>query len=51
MAITPKKGASPGKMPDTKEQSKGYFFVILSAAKNLSFNVAEILHSAALRSE
>ena len=27
------------------------FFVILSAAKNLSFKAAEILHSAALRSE
>ena len=26
-------------------------FVILSAAKNLSFKAAEILHSAALRSE
>jgi hypothetical protein len=31
--------------------SKDYFFVILSAAKNLSFKAAEILHSATLRSE
>jgi hypothetical protein len=30
---------------------KKLFFVILSAAKNLSFQAAEILHSAALRSE
>ncbi len=30
---------------DTKERSKDYFFVILSAAKNLSFKAAEILHS------
>jgi len=30
---------------------KRLFFVILSAAKNLSFKAAEILHSAALRSE
>jgi hypothetical protein len=35
----------------TNEQSKDYFFVILSAYKNLSFKAAEILHSAALRSE
>jgi hypothetical protein len=35
----------------TKEQSKDYFFVILSVAKNLSFNAAEIPHSAALSSE
>jgi hypothetical protein len=34
-----------------KEHSKDYFFVILSAAKNLSFTDTEILHSAALRSE
>jgi hypothetical protein len=32
-------------------QSKDYFFVILSAAKNLAFYAAEILYSAALRSE
>jgi hypothetical protein len=37
--------------PYTNEQSKDYFFVILSAAKNLSFKAAEILHSAALCSE
>jgi hypothetical protein len=30
---------------------KRLFFVILSAAKNLSFKAAEIFHSAALRSE
>jgi hypothetical protein len=30
---------------------KRLFFVILSVAKNLSFKSAEILHSAALRSE
>jgi len=35
----------------SKEQSKDYFFVILSAAKNLSLKAGEILHSAALRSE
>jgi hypothetical protein len=33
------------------EQSQDYIFVILSAAKNLSFQAAEMLHSAALRSE
>jgi hypothetical protein len=33
------------------EQSKDYFFVILSVAKNLSFKAAEILHEAQLRSE
>jgi hypothetical protein len=36
---------------DTNEGSKDYFFVILNVAKNLSFKAAEILHSAALRSE
>jgi hypothetical protein len=36
---------------DTNKQSKDYFFVILSAAKNLLFKSPEILHSAALRSE
>ena len=35
----------------TNEQSKDYFFVILSGVKNLSFKAVEILHSAALRSE
>jgi hypothetical protein len=35
----------------TNAQSKDYFFVILSAAKNLFFTAAEILHSATLRSE
>ena len=34
-----------------KRAIKRLFFVILSAAKNLSFKAAEILHSAALRSE
>jgi hypothetical protein len=35
----------------TNEQSKDYFFVILSVAKNLSFKAAEIRNEAALRSE
>gem|GEM_PF-1964049 len=45
---------------ESSDQAQGYLipmsnqkaiFVILSAAKNLSFKAAEILHSAALRSE
>jgi hypothetical protein len=36
---------------NTKEHSKDYIFVILSAAKNLSFEGAEIRNEAALRSE
>jgi len=36
---------------NTNKQSKDYSFVILSGAKNLFFSAAEILHSAALRSE
>jgi hypothetical protein len=36
---------------DVIVQSNGLLFVILSAAKNLSLHGAEILHSAALRSE
>ena len=33
------------------ERSKNYFFVMLSAAKKLSFQAVEIFHSAALRLE
>jgi hypothetical protein len=36
---------------DTQELSRDYIFVILGAAKNLSFNAAEIRNEAALRSE
>jgi len=36
---------------NTNAPSNGFCFVILSAAKNLSFKAAEILRSAALRSE
>ena len=49
--LVPGAGPGPGTGLSTNEQSKDYFFVILSAAKNLSFKAAEILHSAALRSE
>ena len=42
---------APARYSHTNEQSKDYFIVILSAAKNLSLKAAEILHSAALRSE
>jgi hypothetical protein len=35
----------------TNEQSNDYFFVILSAAKNLFFTAAEIRNEATLRSE
>jgi hypothetical protein len=43
--------ASGARMFYTNEQSKDYFFVILSAAKNLSFKGAEIRNEAALHSE
>ena len=45
---------SPLKLAPRKlsnKQSNDYFFVILSAAKNLSFKAAEIRNEAALRSE
>jgi hypothetical protein len=43
--------ARPTELFSYKRAIKRLFFVILSAAKNLSFKAAEILHSAALRSE
>jgi len=43
--------ARPTGLFSYKRTIKRLFFVILSAAKNLSFKAAEILHSAALRSE
>jgi hypothetical protein len=43
--------AYPTQLFSYKRAIKRLFFVILSAAKNLSFCGAEILHSAALRSE
>jgi len=43
--------ARPTGLFSYKTAIKRLFFVILSAAKNLSFQAAEILHSAALRSE
>jgi hypothetical protein len=42
---------STGLMVRRTHPTKDYFFVILSAAKNLSFNAAEIRNEAALRSE
>jgi hypothetical protein len=43
--------ATPAGIFSYQTAIKRLFFVILSAAKNLSFQAAEILHSAALRSE
>jgi hypothetical protein len=43
--------ACPTGLFSYKRAIKRLFFVILSAAKNLSFKAVEILHSAALRSE
>jgi hypothetical protein len=51
----PRRQGRPDFLPDVpisyQAATKRLFFVILSAAKNLSFKAAEILHSAALRSE
>ena len=43
--------AHPAELFSYKRAIKRLLFVILSVAKNLSFLAAEILHSAALRSE
>jgi hypothetical protein len=43
--------ARPTELFSYKRAIKRLFFVILSGAKNLSFKVDEILHSAALCSE
>ena len=43
--------ARPTELFPYKRAIKRLFFVFLSAAKNLYFKSAEILHSAALRSE
>ena len=43
--------ARPTALFSYKRAIKRLFFVILSAAKNLSFKASKILHSAALRSE
>jgi hypothetical protein len=43
--------ARPTELFSYKRAIKRLFFVILSAAKNLSFKAAEILHSATLHSE